>query len=170
MDCTIRRCAPVDAPALALVAQATMLETFAGAIEGADLIANVLGARDAASFDTWFAEPDARLWLAELRGAPVGYAGLSAPDLPQETSEADIELKRIYLLSRFQGGGVAAQLMDAALSEARAMGKARVLLGVKADNARAIAFYAKHGFAPIGARRFLVGANYYDDVVMARAL
>ncbi|HVY86567.1 MAG TPA: GNAT family N-acetyltransferase [Caulobacterales bacterium] len=170
MDTTIRRCTADDASALALVAQATMLETFAGVIDGADLVANTLEARNAASFARWLAEPEARLWLAELKGAPIGYAGLATPDLPLPTTHNDIELKRIYVLSRFQGGGPAGRLMDAAVDAAKAMGKARVLLGVKADNHRALAFYAKHGFAVIGTRRFLVGANYYDDAVLAKAL
>ncbi|MES1197025.1 MAG: GNAT family N-acetyltransferase [Pseudomonadota bacterium] len=170
MEIAIRRCTPADAPALALVAQATMLEAFAGVIEGADLVANVLNDRNASAFEYWLAEPEARLWLAELRDAPIGYVGLAAPDLPLPVMSDDIELKRIYALTRFHGGGIANTLMHTALDEARAMGKARMLLGVKADNARAIAFYAKHAFTTIGTRRFLVGANYYDDVVMARAL
>jgi len=170
MEISIRPCTAADAPALALVAQATMLEAFAGVIDGADLVANALNDRNAAAFGHWLAEPEARLWLAELRGAPIGYAGLSAPDLPVPSTSDDIELKRIYALSRFHGGGLAAQMMETALVEALAMGKSRVLLGVKADNTRAIAFYAKHGFAHIGTRRFLVGATYYDDVVLARPL
>ena len=170
MTIAIRPCSPADAPALALVAQATMLETFAGVLDGADLVANALNDRNAEAFAKWLAEPDARLWLAELQGAPIGYAGLAAPDLPQHTTPDDIELKRIYMLSRFHGGGLASALMETAIVEARAVGKTRMLLGVKADNTRALAFYAKHGFTQIGARRFLVGANYYDDAVLARPL
>jgi diamine N-acetyltransferase len=170
MTPAIRPCTADDAPALALVAQATMLETFAGVLDGADLVANALHDRNAAAFARWLAEPDARLWLAELKGAPFGYAGLAAPDLPQETTRNDIELKRIYVLSRFHGGGAAAMMMQTAIAAATEMGKTRMLLGVKADNHRALGFYAKHGFTQIGTRRFKVGANLYDDAVLARPL
>jgi ribosomal protein S18 acetylase RimI-like enzyme len=49
-------------------------------------------------------------------------------------------------------------------------GHARLLLGVKADNARAIAFYEKQRFRLIDTRRFDVGGTLYDDVVLARDL
>ena len=37
-------------------------------------------------------------------------------------------------------------------------------------NARAIAFYARQGYVEAGVRKFRVGANEYDDLVLARAL
>ena len=80
----------------------------------------------------------------------------------------DIELKKIYLLSRFHGSGIARRLFDAAL--AGAAGRKRLLLGVKNDNHRAIAFYTKQGFRQIATRRFDVGGTLYDDVVLARAI
>ena len=84
------------------------------------------------------------------------------------TSEGDIELKKIYLLSRFHGTGTAAVLFDHALNGAA--GHDRLVLGVKNDNHRAIAFYTKQGFAQIATRRFDVGGTLYDDVVLARDL
>ena len=47
---------------------------------------------------------------------------------------------------------------------------ARLLLGVKDDNHRAISFYAKHRFETVGTRRFDVGGKTYDDFVLARTL
>jgi diamine N-acetyltransferase len=78
------------------------------------------------------------------------------------------ELKRIYLLSRFQGSTIASALMQAVV--AHAQGARRLLLGVKDDNHRALSFYAKHGFETIGTRRFDVGGRTYDDFVLARPL
>ena len=43
-------------------------------------------------------------------------------------------------------------------------------LGVFGGNARAIAFYARQGYVEAGVRKFRVGANEYDDLVLARAL
>jgi ribosomal protein S18 acetylase RimI-like enzyme len=53
---------------------------------------------------------------------------------------------------------------------ARAMGKKRILLGVYAKNAKALAFYRKHGFAQVGTRTFQVGASVFNDLVLGRAL
>lgn len=109
----------------------------------------------------------ARAWLAELDHAPIGYALLIRPEL-DAAIDGDIELKKIYLLSRFHGSGIAQRLLAAALDGAQGM--RRLLLGVKADNHRAIAFYTKQGFRQIGTRRFDVGGTFYDDVVLARDL
>ena len=72
------------------------------------------------------------------------------------------------MLSRFHGSGIAGQLLTAILRAAH--GRSRLLLGVKEDNERAIAFYHKQGFRQISTRQFDVGGKLYDDVVLARTL
>jgi ribosomal protein S18 acetylase RimI-like enzyme len=164
----IRPAEPDDAEALALVGAATFLETFAGAIDGAGLVAHCAAQHSAEAYRAYFAK-GAKAWLAEIEpgGAPVGYALSCEPEI-EHARPGDIELKRIYLLSRFQGSTIAGALMRAVMDEAH--GRQRLLLGVKEDNARALAFYAKHGFVPVGTRRFDVGGKAYDDVVLARML
>jgi ribosomal protein S18 acetylase RimI-like enzyme len=164
----IRPAGPDDADALSLVGAATFLESFAGLVDGAGIVAHCRRQHAAETYRAYFAK-GARAWIAEIEpgGAPVGYALTCEPELEQALP-GDIELKRIYLFSRFQGGGIAAALMDAAVSAAT--GHARLLLGVKDDNHRALAFYRKHGFDVIGTRRFDVGGNTYDDYVLARKL
>jgi ribosomal protein S18 acetylase RimI-like enzyme len=107
------------------------------------------------------------LCLAELKDAPVGFAVLSPPDLPVAVTQNDIELKRIYLLHRFQGGGLGRRLLEWSVAEARAQGKQRLLLGVKADNTAALAFYDRAGFVRIGERKFLVGGMLCDDYILS---
>ena len=87
-----------------------------------------------------------------------------------EFVQRESEIKRIYLLHRFQGQGLGAQLMEEALADAKAAGFTRALLGVFGRNAAAIAFYRRQGFGQVGVRRFQVGANTYDDLVLARDL
>ncbi len=96
---------------------------------------------------------------------------LTAPDLPlPDLAETDIELKRIYLLSRFRGGGAAKQMLDESIAAARVAGKQRLLLGVHAENHRALAFYRKHGFEKAGVRTFQIGAMIYDDLVLGKPI
>lgn len=173
MDVSIRRATSADAPAVALVGSATFLDTFAGIIRGADVIAHCASAHSVAAYDALLAEADAAVWLAESveGGAPVGYAVLTRPDLPvRDPHPRDLEIKRIYVLNRFHGSGVGWRLMEAALDEATRRSAPRVLLGVYSQNARALAFYAKHGFARMGERQFQVGANLYRDYVLGRGL
>ena len=112
-------------------------------------------------------------WLAVTAngGAPVGYAMLTTPELPEETMrEGDVELKRIYALSRFHGSGVAQRMMETAVAEAKTRDARRVTLGVYAGNARALRFYERNGFRRIGTRKFTVGSLVCDDFVMGREL
>ena len=147
----IREAGAADAGRLSLVADATFLETFAGKISGEALVAHCERAH-APDYLRQLLAAGAKAWLAELDAAEPG----------------DIELKKIYLLSRFHGSGIAGRLFEAAL--AGAAGHDRLLLGVKQDNERAIGFYRKQGFEQIATRRFDVGGTFYDDVVLARAL
>ena len=160
----IREAGPDDAARLSLISNATFLETFAGAIDGDALLAHC----EDKHHPTYLAallEKGARAWLAEVDDAPIGYALVNAPEL-DAARPGDVELKKIYLLSRFHGSGAARELFAHAL--AGAAGHERMLLGVKADNHRAIAFYTKQGFHQIATRRFDVGGTLYDDVVLAR--
>lgn len=171
----IRRAAAGDADALALVGAATFLDTFAGVLDGADIVAHCRKQHSAEAYAQALADPAVALWLAETAGAaPVGFAMLTPPHLPdlppQQQRAGDLELKRIYLLSRFHGGGTGRRLMQHAIDEARARGAGRLLLGVYAGNARALAFYARCGYAQVGERRFQVGANTYHDAILALEL
>lgn len=115
------------------------------------------------------AQPETHACIAEVKGAPVGYALVCPPDLPVPTSPDDIELKRIYLLHRFQGSGIGAALMDWSIEKAQAMGKRRLLLGVNAEN-KAVEFYLSQGFERVGTRKFQVGDTLCDDLILARTL
>ncbi len=99
--------------------------------------------------------------------ATAGRFNTGNPEL-DAGRDGDIELEKVFLLSRFHGSGIARDLVDAAKAGAR--GHQRLLLGVKDDNRRAIAFYTKQGFRKIATRRFDVGGTLYDDVVLAREL
>jgi ribosomal protein S18 acetylase RimI-like enzyme len=168
---TIRACGLADAQALALVGSATFLETFAGVLGGDDVLAHCAGQHAAAHYQAWLADPDCELYLAVAapREAPVGYLVLAPAALPG-AREGDLEVKRIYLLHRFQGGGLGRRLMDEAISRARARGAARLLLGVYAGNGTALAFYRRIGFQEIGQRLFTVGGVGYEDRVLALGL
>lgn len=172
MDLNIRPLGPEDAPALALVGQATFLETYATVLPAADIQAHCVHEHGEARYAGWLARPGYDFWGAEVAGLGglVGYVMLCGPDLPVATGPGDLEIKRIYLLSKFQGGGVGARLMGAAMEAARTRGAGRLWLGVYGENASAISFYARQGFTRAGDRKFQVGANTYDDWVLARDL
>jgi len=171
MVVTIRACVAGDERALALVGKATFLETYAGTLDRSDVLGHCDVEHGEPRYAAWLKTPDYRLWLAEVEGgAPVGYAVLGPVDLPIETTVRDMELKRIYLLHRFESLGVGRRLLATALEAAIKTGARRLLLGVYDKNQRALAFYARHGFTEAGRKAFAIGSTVYDDLVLGRPL
>ena len=183
---TLRRATPADASALALVGAATFLEAFTWMLPGADIIAHCAKHHTPEAYAAYLAEPTTRITLA-LTGpnpepdVPVGYAMLTAPELPTfNVLPTDIELKRIYLFSRFRssttqvtghpGIRAAQALMNSAIDEALALGHTRLLLGTHGGNERAINFYRRNGFVEAGTRTFTVGTQQCCDLIFARPL
>ncbi len=171
---TVRRAMGDDAAALALVGAATFLETYAPLIDGADIVAQCAAQQRAEGYAAWIEAADSAVFLAASdTGAPVGLAVMMPPSREIDgpaVREGDRELKRIYVLSPWQGSGLGAALMAHGVAEARGCGAKRVLVGVLGRNLRAIAFYRRQGFGEVGTRRFLVGRHWHDDLVLARAV
>jgi len=180
-----------DAEALALVGAATFLEAFTWMLPGSDILEHCRKNHSAAAYAAYLAKPTTRIVMAHAgpwprQEAPVGYAMLAAPEFSEFHVQAgDIELKRIYLFSKFRQPGIAVldatgqpiaglragqALLNAAVAEARAMGKVRMLLGTHLGNERAIRFYEKNGFVVVGSRTFQVGTQECCDAVMAKPL
>lgn len=171
-EVTIDKAQVGDEDALSLVGQATFLETFAGVLDGAAITEHCRKAHSPMQYLHWLGDARSAVWLARATPgrAPVGYAVVTAPDLPGADVSRDLELKRIYLLGRYQGGGLGKRLLGQAIEHAGGAGAARLLLGVYAANHSAIAFYAKQGFTHLADRQFVVGGTAYDDHVMSLAL
>ena len=168
----IRRAVVGDEDGLSLVGQATFLETFSGVLDGGAITAHCRKAHSPAQYLHWLNDARSAVWRAgAIPGhAPVGYAVVAPPDLPSADPVHDLELKRIYLLGRYQGGGLGKRLLGQAVEHATLVGANRLLLGVYAGNQAALAFYRKQGFTHLVDRQFVVGGTAYDDHVMCLAL
>jgi len=179
---TLRPATPADAPALALVGAATFLEAFTWMLPGPDIIAHCAKNHTPEAYLAYFAAPDTRITLATAgAGVPVGYAMLTTPELPTfNVLPTDIELKRIYLFTRFRTLATpvaghpnlkpAQALLNAAIEDAVALGRTRLLLGTHATNHRAINFYRRNGFVEAGTRTFQVGTQQCCDLIFAKPL
>ena len=167
---TLRRCGPGDEQRLSLVGGASFLEAFAGILNADDILAHFTKNHASETYEKYMAMPTGRVAIAEVApgNAPVGYIVCCEPDLPVDPTPQDYELRRIYLLHRFQGLGIGKALMDQAVQYARDLERTRLLLGVYGKNHDAIRFYEKAGFTQIGERYFTVGSTTHHDAVMAR--
>jgi diamine N-acetyltransferase len=171
VEITIRTATAADADRLALVGAATFLETYAGTVDGDDIVAHCAAAHSPAAYRALLASAGTRAWLAEVDpgAAPVGYVLLTAPDLAAATT-GDLEVRRIYVLQRFQGRRLGVRLLNEAIAAAHAAGAQRLLLGVYAINDAALAFYTRCGFRRVGTREFRIRDRDYHDFVLARDL
>lgn len=160
-----------DADSLALLGSATFLATFAFDHPGQPLIEHLRTEHSPEYYARALAQPGVDIVIGETPlGAPVGYAMITPPSHASLQQDGDIELKRIYLLGAWQGGGNGKNLLEQAFAIAAARGAKRMLLAVYENNERAVAFYERAGFAAIGETVFMVGDVPFRDKVYARML
>ena len=167
MTLTVRRATLADAAKLSLVGGASFLESFADDHPGDDLVNHVYDRHSVAAYQNWLSDPAYALWIVEeTLGAPVGYALFGPGELPGAVA-GDCEIKRIYVLRRWHGGGFGKRLFQSCTEEARERGAGRMLLAVYTANLMAQQFYTRQGMTVIDETRFMVGTTEFTDLVMA---
>ncbi|MDQ3143317.1 MAG: GNAT family N-acetyltransferase [Pseudomonadota bacterium] len=160
---------PGDGAAVADLFRQSFIATFAQLYAAEDLDA-FLAAVTAEAFEAELGSPDFIFRLAEDGGALSGFAKLGPDTLPGEPLPGTIELYQLYVLEPWKGMGIAQQLMDWAIAEARRRGARHLTLTVYIDNHRARRFYEKYGFEEVGKYVFMVGNHADDDRIMRLAL
>lgn len=166
----LRRAGPGDAAKLSLIGAATFLESFADDHDGDEMTRFVASDHSIPAYDAALADPAKRHWLVEEAvGAPVGYAMALPSTLPGTDPARDFELKRIYLLSKWHGGGWGGKLYQAVEDEARAAGAQRMVLSVYVLNYAAQRFYKARGHVEIG-RWIFPGFEASEDYIYAKPL
>ena len=118
-------------------------------------------------------EPDSRraLFGALVDDRLVGMAGLARHDKRKTRHKA--YLWGVYVDPAQRGLGLGQQLLSAALVRATVMpGVSQIQLTVAADNARAIALYARLGFQEYGREpeALCVAGEMVDEVLMSRRI
>lgn len=166
----IRRARPDDASPLAALMERTFRDTYSANSNAEPLEQHVAAFFGAAQQAREIADPALDTLLVEADGELVAFAQLRRGATTPSCVDVrrPVEVMRFYVDHSWHGRGVAASLMDACVTAA---GTADALwLLVYRINARAIAFYAKSGFATIGTHPFHFGDEIHDDTVMMRPL
>lgn len=103
--------------------------------------------------------------VAELDGEVLGYVVLMQ-------GVDDAELLDIGIAAAYQRQGWGRALLAEMVSVARALGRQRLVLEVRATNGAAIALYAKQGFNEMGVRRdyYAAGQGREDALLMELTL
>ena len=127
-------------------------------------------------YRTELADTERRYYLVAEGDAPTVGPGASA-------SKAELlgwagvmviadsaEILTVGVIPSARRRGIARQVLDGLLGEARRRGAVEAFLEVRVDNEAAQALYARAGFAQVGLRRGYYDGGRVDAVVMRREL
>ncbi len=166
-DVTYAAPAPRDHESLRAMARQSFTETFGQLYDSgpfAAFLETAYGPLGGMARD--LQDPAVRWLVGSAQGAPIGYAKLTPLRAPApEALPGSLELQQLYVLSPWQGTGVAAHLMEWALGAALADGSPEVYLTVFDHNERAKRFYRRYGFGEVGHCTFTLGDRVDDDRV-----
>lgn len=160
---------PADAGPLAELFAATFVEVFGHLYRSEDLAA-FLAQHQPQRLAPEIANAAYAIRLAEIGGRLGGYLKLGPLKLPVEDEGLPGEIHQLYLAPAARGSGMAAELMDWALDEARMRGMRALYLSVYTGNDRARAFYSRYGFEEVGPYAFMVGEQADEDLIMKLSL
>jgi ribosomal protein S18 acetylase RimI-like enzyme len=171
IEWTIRRAWRADLVPLSELARKTFAEAFGQSFHPSDLTAH-LDARLSTSCLEKYLDEDLFL-VAECEGRLIGFiqtGRANAKNYENPVEPGDQELRRVYILSGFQGRGIGRQLIDAAFREPSFTRARNIYLDVWEENLGARKLYESYGFAVVGKRAFKVqsGATTGSDLIMVR--
>lgn len=169
-ELVVRRAVIADAAALAELAERTFRKAFGAANDPADMESHCVSSYGAAIQARELADPQMATLVVERATQLIAYGQLrrgAAP--PCVLARSPIEIQRFYVDQDWHGQGVAQRLMTELIATADTIGADTIWLGVWERNPRAIAFYTKFGFTPVGSQIFQVGRDPQRDLVLRLA-
>lgn len=160
-----------DAAALAELAERTFRDTFAHVNRAEDIDLHCRNSYRDSIQAAEIHDPDRTTLVCHVADSLIAYGQLRRGNPPPcVVATSPVEIQRLYVDAPWHGQGVARALMDSLLDAAVAFGADVAWLGVWEQNPRAIAFYAKSGFAVVGDHVFVVGEDPQRDLVLAKSL
>jgi len=158
-----------DVELLAHLGRVTFTETFGHLYPADDLEAFLEDAHHPGLYAYAVDEPRHGVWIAEVDGRPVGYALAGPCTLPHpEATDAEGELKRLYLLREAQGRGLGPEMLRTTVEWMEREGPGRLWVGVWSENYGAQRLYASFGFSKVGEYEFDVGASRDRELILRR--
>lgn len=167
-----RNAVATDGAALDAMARRVWMATFGENVAAQDIalyVGEAFGPRG--SLVREMNDPAFDYRIALEQGQVIGYAKIGPPVFQGEVDATGaLQLRQLYVERPFHGKGISHDLLDWSRERAAARGATQLLLSVWERNARAIAFYTKHGFVPVGDYAFRTGRQVDRDIIMRVAL
>lgn len=170
-DVAVRAGVVADATCLAGLGLQVFLDTYALQGIRPALVREALQDHRIEAVAARLAEPGRAFVIAELAGHAVGFAelALDAPTTLLDAAQAAM-LDRLYVHPRFAGRGIGRRLLAEAEARAAAAGASALWLTAWAENARALRFYPRCGYALLGSGEFTFESDRYDTRIYGKRL
>ena len=162
----IRRAIPADADLLAALSEVTFREGFSHTCPENDMDHFIQKCFSSDEILKELNDDNDFYFIAYYNGVAAGYTRLKEDysDYPAMKKYFALELKRIYVLQKYQGKKIGAALMAHALELAGKKNFDAIWLGVWEFNEKAILFYKKWGFSDTGfSHTFHIGNTAQTD-------
>lgn len=171
MNITLRRCTLEDAETLRDLSMITYYETFAHKNTAENMDAYLRTAYDIRKLRSELVTPHSEFYFLYADGQLAGYMKLNEVPAQSDINDPNsLEVQRIYVCGRFQGMGLGRFLLNTALQTAADRGKQYVWLGAWENNEKALRFYHRMGFRPVGTHPFIMGNEKQTDYIMRKDL
>ena len=158
-----------DANCLAVLPTQVWLHTYATGGITADIAEYVLDELTLEKYRALLNDPTRQVFVAVSGESLVGLAVVKfGTPCPADNASA-AELQTLYVQEHFLGCGAGKSLLRAAEAEAKRRSNGVLWLTVNAKNARAIAFYAHHGYVKVGTTYFALGEGRHENHVLVGA-
>lgn len=166
----IKKAAIEDAPVVALLARITFDETFGNHFSDRnDLLTYFDTTFSVEKIKSSISKENNVFWLAYADDLPVGYAKLKKYS-PVNAVDDDhcAQLQKIYVLKDYIGQQVGPKLQQELFNEVKKLQIKNLWLSVLKTNYRAIRFYEKNDFFPVGEHLFSVGKETFDFYILLK--
>jgi ribosomal protein S18 acetylase RimI-like enzyme len=171
MDLAIRKCTMDDLIALRDISYRTYNDTFKDMNTAATMKDYLEKAFSMTKLRAELANTSSEFYFLYVDEQLAGYIKLN--ESPAQTDINDpqsIEVERIYLSKEFHGKALGSVLMNRAIEIAMEREKTYIWLGVWERNDKAIKFYIRNGFSPVGQHFFIMGEEEQTDFIMRKDL
>lgn len=166
MSLRIRDTLPSDASSLAAISMEVWIGTYLRRGVNAFFADYALSEFTSQRFEAILASVTDHLIVSENEDGIDGFIRISF-DIPAPcSSEAQTEIKTLYVQPRHHGKGIGKRLLQAALAICAAKDIEAVWLSVNSENDAALEFYRANGFSTVGQTHFRINDQAYLNEVM----
>ena len=156
-----------DSETLSALAIQVWLQTYATDGISSKISHFVLSQFSVERFEALLTQVSARVFVAIVGGNLVGFAVVGTGSPCPERIGTNVELATLYVQEPFTGQGVGWRLLEQAESCAEQM-ESSLWLTVNSKNARAIAFYERHGYSKVGVIFFELADEKHENLVLVQ--